>query len=352
MSRYTFTSESVSEGHPDKVSDRIGFRTIETKAGQILLNGRPFYLRAALDQDYYPELICTPPSQAYIEDQFRKAKEMGLNCLRVHIKVPDPRYYEVADRLGLLVWTEVPNVANFTSASARRMRETMEGILKRDRNHPSIIAWTLINEDWGTRLVENAAAGRHAELVAQLRALSIEHPVRENLRAQLMLALVRSGRQAEALRAFQRTRARCQRADRVDGGRCAVRQCQSVAQHGIDTERTQPGTIADGDHAYLRPRWYPRQRRQCVEQAVERRTLDQAGASEGGGAYRVGTGQRFATPDATLQHDDRLQSRAGARQGDRHRAVPPPRVRGDVYLPDLRGTGRDAGPRRRRGCCA
>ncbi|MFN4209782.1 MAG: glycoside hydrolase family 2 protein, partial [Devosia sp.] len=140
----------------DKRVETFGFRTIEARGGQILLNGKPIYIRGALDQDYYPDGIYTPPSLEFLEDQARKAKHLGLNLLRCHIKVPDPRYYEVADRLGLLVWTEVPNVANFTSASARRMRETMEGILKRDRNHPSIIAWTLINEDWGTRLMENA----------------------------------------------------------------------------------------------------------------------------------------------------------------------------------------------------
>lgn len=140
----------------DKRVETFGFRTIEARGGQILLNGKPIYIRGALDQDYYPDGIYTPPSLEFLEDQARKARHLGLNLLRCHIKVPDPRYYEVADRLGLLVWTEVPNVANFTSASARRMRETMEGILKRDRNHPSIIAWTLINEDWGTRLMENA----------------------------------------------------------------------------------------------------------------------------------------------------------------------------------------------------
>ncbi|MCR6672081.1 glycoside hydrolase family 2 protein [Devosia ginsengisoli] len=140
----------------DTVTTTFGFRTVEARDGQILLNGKPLYMRGALDQDYYPDGIYTPPSLEFLEDQARKAKHLGLNLLRCHIKVPDPRYYEVADRLGLLVWTEVPNVANFTTDSARRMRETMEGILKRDRNHPSIIAWTLINEDWGTRLVENA----------------------------------------------------------------------------------------------------------------------------------------------------------------------------------------------------
>jgi hypothetical protein len=140
----------------DAVSHTFGFRTIEARNGQILLNGEPLYMRGALDQDYYPDGLYTPPSIEFLEDQARKAKELGLNLLRCHIKVPDPRYYEVADRLGLLVWTEIPNVANFTTKSAQRMRDTMAGILRRDRNHPSIIAWTIINEDWGTRLVENA----------------------------------------------------------------------------------------------------------------------------------------------------------------------------------------------------
>lgn len=144
-------------GTHDSLGDTFGFRSIETRAGQILLNGQPFYMRAALDQDYYPEGICTPPSVAFLEDQLRKAKELGLNMLRCHIKVPDPRYYEVADRLGMLIWTEVPNVGFFTDAAARRMHETMEGILRRDGNHPSIVIWTLINEDWGTRLCEDPA---------------------------------------------------------------------------------------------------------------------------------------------------------------------------------------------------
>ena len=141
----------------DVTKHRFGFRRFETRGGKFFLNGQPFYMRAALDQDYYPDTICTPPSEAYLEDQFTKARELGLNMLRCHIKVPDPRYYEVADRMGLLIWTEIPNVAQLTEASARRMKETMEGILARDGNHPCIVIWTLINEDWGTRLAEDAS---------------------------------------------------------------------------------------------------------------------------------------------------------------------------------------------------
>jgi len=93
---------------------------------------------------------------AFLEDQFRKAKALGLNLIRTHIKVADPRYYEVADRIGMVIWTEIPNVQTFSVNSAKRMRDTMEGILARDFNHPSIAIWTIINEDWGTRMHEDA----------------------------------------------------------------------------------------------------------------------------------------------------------------------------------------------------
>ena len=102
----------------DSVEDAFGFRTLETKDGQLLLNGRPIYLRSALDQDYYPDLICTPPSLEYIEKQFLQAKHMGLNNLRIHIKVGDPRYYQAADKVGLLIWTEMPNWQLLTEENA------------------------------------------------------------------------------------------------------------------------------------------------------------------------------------------------------------------------------------------
>ncbi len=160
----------------DRRLETFGFREIEAKDGMLWLNGQPLYLRGALDQDYYPDGFGAPPSLELLEDQARKAKAMGLNCLRCHIKVPDPRYYEVADRLGLLIWTEIPNIETFTPASAARLRSTMEGILARDRNHPSIIIWTIINEDWGTRLREVAEQREWlSDMVDWLRA---EDPLR------------------------------------------------------------------------------------------------------------------------------------------------------------------------------
>jgi hypothetical protein len=141
----------------DSLSKHFGFRTIEARDGQLFLNGQLLYLRGALDQDYYPETIVSPPTEKFLEDQLLKAKAMGLNCLRCHIKAADPRYYEVADRLGMLIWTELPNWSVFTERAGTRGRKTLEGIVSRDGHHPSIIAWTIINENWGMDLVNDPA---------------------------------------------------------------------------------------------------------------------------------------------------------------------------------------------------
>ncbi|MCB0124723.1 MAG: beta galactosidase jelly roll domain-containing protein, partial [Caldilineaceae bacterium] len=129
----------------DAIRATCGFRTVAARDGRIYLNGEPIYLRGALDQAYYPETIYTPPSLELLEDQVRKAKALGLNCLRCHIKIEDPRYYEVADRLGILVWTEIPNWIHLSAGASQRAKETFVRMVERDWNHPSIIAWTLIN---------------------------------------------------------------------------------------------------------------------------------------------------------------------------------------------------------------
>lgn len=139
----------------DSAAVEFGFRIIETRNGRLFLNDQPIFLRAALDQDYYPDTIATTPSEAFLEDQFRKAKALGLNCLRCHIKAPDPLYYAVADRVGMMVWNDLPNCGRLTDAAAARAQRTLQGIVDRDGNHPSIICWTIVNENWGTDLVHN-----------------------------------------------------------------------------------------------------------------------------------------------------------------------------------------------------
>lgn len=140
----------------DAVGSDFGMRTIAASAdGRLMLNDRILFLRGALDQDYYPEMIYTPFSDELLDEQFAKAKHMGLNCLRTHIKITDPRYYAAADRAGILIWTELPNWQSLTPAAKQRARETLTGMVERDWNHPSIIIWTIVNEGWGVDLAVN-----------------------------------------------------------------------------------------------------------------------------------------------------------------------------------------------------
>ncbi|HET9464159.1 MAG TPA: glycoside hydrolase family 2 TIM barrel-domain containing protein, partial [Gemmatimonadales bacterium] len=157
----------------DTLSTQFGMRTIATSpSGHLLLNGQVLYLRGALDQDYYPDLIYTPFSDAELDAQFAKAKHMGLNLLRTHIKITDPRYYEAADRAGILIWTELPNWQELTEAAKRRARDTLFGMVERDWNHPSIIIWTIVNENWGVDLAVNAGHRAWlADMYYQLKAL-------------------------------------------------------------------------------------------------------------------------------------------------------------------------------------
>lgn len=154
---YTIQARLTQAGEvTDAVQEHFGWRTIEARDGRLYLNGQLLYLRGALDQDYYPDTIYTPPSLAFLEKQFRQAKEMGLNALRCHIKIPDPRYYAAADRVGLLIWTDLPNWWLLTEAAKARVRRTLAGMVARDWNHPSLIAWSIANEGWGLDLVHNA----------------------------------------------------------------------------------------------------------------------------------------------------------------------------------------------------
>ena len=136
----------------DSLARRFGMRTIATEDGCVTLNGRPIYLLGVLDQDLYPETISTPPSMQFLRDQLRRVKELGFNVLRCHIKVPDPAYLDVADEEGVLVWCELPNWSRFTNAAAERGRDTLQAMVETIGHHPSIGIWTIINEDWGTRL--------------------------------------------------------------------------------------------------------------------------------------------------------------------------------------------------------
>jgi len=162
---YTATATLQAPDSEDELRTRFGFREISTSNGQILLNGEPLFLLCALDQDLYPDTIYTVPSEEFLRDQFEKARQLGLNSLRCHIKPPDPRYLDLADEMGLLIWAEIPSWRTFqtkpfvypeqiavTEQIKHRVERTLEEMVRRDLNHPSLVIWTIVNEDWGTSL--------------------------------------------------------------------------------------------------------------------------------------------------------------------------------------------------------
>ena len=76
---------------------------------RLLLNGRPYFHTGVLDQGYWPDGLYTAPSDAALEADIALMKRMGFNMLRKHIKVEPLRWYYHCDRLGMLVWQDMPN---------------------------------------------------------------------------------------------------------------------------------------------------------------------------------------------------------------------------------------------------
>ncbi|MEE1201046.1 MAG: glycoside hydrolase family 2 TIM barrel-domain containing protein [Christensenellales bacterium] len=133
----------------DEVNTYFGMRSVEIKDGYVLLNKSPLYQRLVLDQGYWPESLLTPPDDEAIQEDIRWTKKFGYNGARKHQKLEDPRYYYWADKMGLLVWGEVPSAYAFSEDTVNNLSETLSGFIDRDYNHPSIIAWVPLNESWG-----------------------------------------------------------------------------------------------------------------------------------------------------------------------------------------------------------
>lgn len=143
----TFSLKSPKGVH-DYVESYFGMRKIHVENGIVYLNNHPYYLKLVLDQGYWPEGLLTAPEDEAFQYDIKIMKEMGFNGCRKHQKTEDPRFLYWADRLGYVVWEEVPAACLFTdSAVMRYIREWME-VVERDYNHPSVIAWVPFNESW------------------------------------------------------------------------------------------------------------------------------------------------------------------------------------------------------------
>ena len=158
-------AEITLEHRDGRVIDRVvsytALRSVAVDGNRFILNGRPYLLRLVLDQGYWPESGMTAPSDNALRRDVELAKAMGFNGVRKHQKIEDPRYLYWADRLGLLVWVEMPSAYRFTNGSIQRTTREWMDVITRDYSHPCIIAWVPFNESWGVPNLPNSAAERH-----------------------------------------------------------------------------------------------------------------------------------------------------------------------------------------------
>ena len=182
---------------------------------RLLLNGKPYFMNGLLDQGWWPDGLYTAPSDEALAFDIAAAKAMGFNTLRKHVKVEPARWYYHCDRLGMLVWQDMPNGGGSYSAltvsaplltgahsrddkyakfarrderGRREFREELLDMVSHLYNQPSIVMWVIFNEGWGqfdsdalaasvaeidpTRVIDRAS-GWHDQGTGELRSIHL-----------------------------------------------------------------------------------------------------------------------------------------------------------------------------------
>jgi len=143
----------------DRVKSYAGLRKVHIEDNRIFLNNKPIYLRLVLDQGFYPDGVWTAPSDEALRRDIELSMRAGFNGARLHQKVFEERFHYWADQLGYLTWGESSSwgLDMKDEVSARNFLAEWREIVTRNRNHPSIIAWTPFNEthDCGDRRQHN-----------------------------------------------------------------------------------------------------------------------------------------------------------------------------------------------------
>lgn len=146
----------------DKVSTYFGQRKLSrgvwhagTDYEYVYLNNKPIFISGLLDQGFWEDGIYTAPTEAALKFDIVAMRSAGFNLIRKHLKIEDPLQYYWCDRLGMMVWADMPHATNMSSASnadisGRAVYEkALTDMINRDYNHPSVISYILFNETWG-----------------------------------------------------------------------------------------------------------------------------------------------------------------------------------------------------------
>ncbi len=167
----------------DEVGSYFGLREVQLRDGHLLLNGEPTYLKMVLDQGYWPDGGMTAPSDEALRADVAWCKQFGFNGARKHQKVEDPRWLYWCDKLGLMVWGEMPNARAWSPRAEEMFVAEWVRAVRRDYNNPCVIAWVPVNESWGVPDLREDHPGQYAfleRIVALTRRIDPDRPVIDN----------------------------------------------------------------------------------------------------------------------------------------------------------------------------
>lgn len=164
-----YATAEVTSGPLDKVKSYFGLRSLTLGPGpksqqlHLRLNDAPIFQHGPLDQGWWPDGLLTPPSDEAMVWELKWLKDAGFNMLRKHIKIEPARYYYHCDRLGIMIWQDMPSGFNLAlrahredagepvrlSTSREQHELELRRMINRLQHHPSIVMWVIHNEGWG-----------------------------------------------------------------------------------------------------------------------------------------------------------------------------------------------------------
>ncbi len=151
----------------DHAASYVAFRTIEvrpdrTGVNRLMLNGEPVFMYGPLDQGFWPDGLYTAPTEDAMRFDIEAARSMGCNMLRKHVKVEPDRFYYLCDKLGMMVWQDMPSPffhdgtgenrfhnPSLTGEWKSNFERELSEVIESRWSHPSIVMWVPFNEGWG-----------------------------------------------------------------------------------------------------------------------------------------------------------------------------------------------------------
>jgi hypothetical protein len=147
----------------DEVRSYVGIRTVTVQrdaagVNRLFLNGKPLFQYGLLDQGWWPDGLYTAPTDEALRSDIERSKALGFNLIRKHVKVEPARWYYHCDRLGMLVWQDMPSGPDKPAENRAAFAPELEHVVDALRSFSSIVMWVPFNEGWGQHETERYVA--------------------------------------------------------------------------------------------------------------------------------------------------------------------------------------------------